>query len=481
MRSSKQPSVLPVFFLTEMWERFGFYIIQGLLVLYMTSQVLGFSDSKSYAISGAFSALSYITPILGGYAASRILGYEHAVILGGILLAMGYALLSLHHETFLYISLATISLGNGFFKPNISSYLGSFYKPTDPQREKGYTIFYIGINVGSLIATGTSGYIVRYYGWHMPYFVASIGLCLGVMIFTLGLSTLKKAGKFHLITPPSANKSPRQILLVYVSSVILFLIAYNIIIHTALANNLMLITGILIFTFLVFLASRYEQKTRNKLLACIFLTTISIVFWAFFFQLFFSMNLFIERAVDRHFYHFQLPTPLFLSLESVFIILVGPVLAVFWQKLSVKNKNPSIPIKFTLSLFMVTLAFFVIYIGTQHPDVSGKIDKFYIVFGYLCLTIGELFISPIGLTMVTVLTPSKLVGMMMGVWFVALGLGIKLGGVIANFAAIPKDIHRVTAINAIYGHAFLIYTLTAFVFGLICLGVSPILKKLIES
>jgi POT family proton-dependent oligopeptide transporter len=479
--SEKQPAVIPVFFATEMWERFGFYMIQALLVLYMTSSIFGFSDAKSYAILGAFSAISYITPIFGGYIASRILDFEHAVTLGGFLLAIGYALLSLPHEHFFYVALAIISIGNGFFKPNISSYLGDFYHQNDSHREKGYTIFYVGINVGALLSSATSGYLVRYFGWHVPFLIASIGLLVGTVTFVFGLYYLKNTKSFHRIKPSIASKNPLAIALVYISAIILTIISYEIIRHRAFANVLMLGGGCIIFAGLIAYAFRYQTSARNKMLACIFLTILSIVFWAIFFQMFFSMNLFIERAVGRHIFDFVLPTPLFISLESIFIVLLGPLFAILWQNLSKKRKNPGIPVKFTYSLFALAIAFAIAYIGTQHTSATGTTNMLYIVFAYLFITIGELLLSPVGLAMVTVLMPQELVGLMMGVWFVALGLGEKLAGVIAGYAAIPKHINAIPTMDQIYGHAFLIYIVLAMICGIITLICVPLLNKLIAG
>ncbi|OGT43592.1 MAG: hypothetical protein A3F13_01305 [Gammaproteobacteria bacterium RIFCSPHIGHO2_12_FULL_40_19] len=478
---TQQPSVIPVFFATEMWERFGWYMIQALLVLYMTSQVFGFSDANSYAILGAFSAISYITPIFGGYIASRILDFEHAVTLGGFLLAIGYALLSLPHENLFYIALAIISIGNGFFKPNISSYLGDFYQKNDPFREKGYTIFYVGINVGVLLSTATSGYLVRYFGWHIPFLIASIGLLIGTVTFVFGLYYLRNAKNYHRIKPSIANKKPLAIALVYLAAVVLTIISYEIIRHRAFANILMLGGGCVIFIALIIHAFRYNTTARNKLLACIFLTIISIVFWAIFFQMFFSMNLFIERAVGRQIFNAVLPTPLFISLESIFIVLLGPCFAVLWQRLSKKNKNPGVPLKFSLALFSLVIAFLIAYIGTQHTAANGVTNMIYIVCAYLFITVGELLLSPIGLTMVTVLVPQELVGLMMGVWFVALGLGEKLASVIAGYASIPKEISAIPTMDQIYGHAFFQYALLSLACGVVCLICVPLLNKLITE
>ncbi|MCX7120436.1 MAG: peptide MFS transporter [Gammaproteobacteria bacterium] len=476
-----QPAVIPVFFATEMWERFGFYMIQGLLVLYMTSQIFGFSDAKSYSILGAFTALSYIMPIFGGYVASRILDFEHAVILGGLLLITGYALLSLPHENLFYIALAIITIGTGLFKPSISSYLGDFYKTEDNNREKGYTIFYVGINLGILLSTMTSGYLVRYFGWHMPFLFASIGLLIGTCTFVSGMHYLKRIKNFHRIKSSIATKKPLSIALVYIGILFFTLISYEIILNRSIANGLMLWGGVLIFIGLIFYAFRYDTVVRNKMLACIFLILISIVFWAIYFQMFFSMNLFIERAVDRQFFQFKLPAPIFPGLESVFLIGLGFYVAHLWQKLASLNKNPGSPLKFALSMLSMAIAFFIIFLSTRYINAAGMIDKSYIVIAYLFVTIGELLLSPIGLNMVTILVPQELIGLMMGVWFVALGLGVKLAGVIADYSAIPKHIILLSTIDGIYGEAFLKYAILSLICAVICLVCVPFLNKMIRE
>lgn len=475
----RQPAVIPVFFATEMWERFGFYMITGLLVLYMTSNVFNFSDEKSYSILGAFTALAYITPILGGYVASRILDFEHAITLGGVLLAAGYAVLSLHNEHLFYVALAIITIGTGFFKPNISSYLGDFYDPENPYREKGYTIFYVGINAGILLATAMSGYIVRYFGWHVPFLIASVGLLIGTATFLFGMYYLKKAKLFDRIKPITANKNVFAITAVYLSIALLIYLSLEIIRHRTFANELMIWGGAAVFAGLIAYAFRHDVKTRNKMIACIILTIISIVFWAIYFQMFFSMSLFIQRAVERHVFQFKLPVPVFLSLQSIYIIIFGPLIATLWLRLAKKKKNPSIPVKFALSMVMLFVAFFINYLSVHFMGSAGKVDKAYVMFSYWFVMVGELLLSPVGLAMVTVLVPQELVGLMMGVWFVALGLGVKLGGSIADIAAIPKTITSLDQMTQIYGHAFFDYAMLSLAVSVICFAMVPFLKKMI--
>ena len=475
----KQPAVIPIFFMTEMWERFGFYIVQGLLVLYMTSHVFEFSDAQSYAVLGAVTALSYIMPLLGGYAASRVLDFEHAVTLGGVLLAAGYAMLALHDQHLFFIGLSVITVGTGLFKPSISSYLGSFYESNAPHREKGYTLFYVGINVGIVLSTATSGFMVRYFGWHMPFMTASISLLLGTSAFLFGLQILKRNGNFQRIAPSVANKKIWAIILVYFGIIIAIIIANEIIQHKTLADIIMLWGGFILFGSLIAYAFRFIKAIRDKILACIFLTLISVVFWAIYFQMFFSMSLFIERAIDRHFFSFNLPVPLFISLESIFLILMGPFLGMLWQKLSLKNKNISLPMKFSLSLLCLFFAFLIAYLSTKLTGLNGQSDKLFIVFAYLFIAIGELLLSPIGLAMVTVLVPQEMVGLMMGVFFCSLGFGAKLAGIIANYAAIPKAIHSLSQMELIYGNAFFKFLILSLTFAILSFIATPFLKKLI--
>ena len=479
-RKGEQPSVIPVFFLTEMWERFGFYMIQALLALYMTSRVFGFSDTKSYAILGAVSAMAYIMPIFGGYLASKVLDYEHAVVLGGFLLVIGYALLALPQENLFYFSLATMTIGTGFFKPNISSYLGDFYQPKDPYREKGYTIFYIGINLGILFSTSSSGYVVRYFGWHMPFLMASVGLFIGSLVFILGLNYLKKTGHFNRIKKATASKKPLSIFLVYLSIPLQIAFSYYVIKSQTVANTVMLWGSLAIFFGVLFYAFKFNAAARKKLHVALLLIVVSTVYWSLYFQMFFSMNLFIERAVNRHFFSSILPTPLMLTSETIFIILLGPFLAMLWQKLSKKNLNHGTPLKFALAMIFLTAAFLVVVGGIQiaHGDMNNMA---FILIAYFLIAISELLLSPIGLSMITVLAPHELVGLMMGVWFVSLGLGEKLAGIIANYAAIPKHIIFVSSMDGIYNDAFLKYAIISGICAVVALIAVPFLNRMIKQ
>lgn len=294
-----------------------------------------------------------------------------------------------------------------------------------------------------------------------------------------GIYYLKNSNNFHRVNQPVAHKNPLAIALVYLSTIALTYASYEIIRHREIADQLMLWGGCALFMGLIIYAFRYQADIRNKLIACVILTLISIIFWAIYMQMFFSVNLFIQRAVDRQLFSLHLPTPLFLSLESIYIIVLGPFFAVLWHALANKKKNISIPMKFTLAMFSTCITFLIAYWGTRDINFSGMTSMWFIAVAYLFLTIGELLLSPVGLAMVTVLVPQELVGMMMGLWFVALGLGEKLAGVIASYAAIPKDIQLISKMDMIYGDAFLQYAELSLIVGVLCLLATPILKKMI--
>lgn len=470
----KQPKGLPILFLTEMWERFGFYIVQGLLILYMTS-AFKFSDSKGFSILGAFTALLYITPVLGGLIGDRILGFCNNIIIGSLFFIGGYALLMTSHEQLFYVALAIIVVGNGFFKPSISTLLGSLYEKDDPRREGGFTIFYMGINLGVLLATTTVGFIKEKFGWHAAFGAASIGLTIALITFLYGLKYLNQYGG---LPKRSVNFSRmKQYSNIAIGILLVAIIAWLLIQHALLANWILFGGSAVLGFYLILEAFRREQMERNKFLALIVLIVTAIIFWAIFFQLFFSTNLFIDREVNRNLFGIQIPTVMFLGLEAFFIFLLGPIFAYLWYRLNKMQLNISISLKFALATLIIGIAFLWLVLGIK---VSGThlVNPIWIVLSYLFITIGELLLSPIGLSMVTTLAPKNLIGMMMGVWFVALGLGGKLAGVIAKIASIPAGVTNHQLMLNYYANAFSKYAILGVGVGILILMLTPFLRKM---
>ena len=443
------PQALPFLFLTEMWERFGFYVAQGLLVLYMT-QYYHFTDNDSYTISGIFSGFAYISPFIGGFLADKVLGFKTSIIWGGCFLILGYTLLALSSTfLFFYPALATIILGNGLFKPNISSLLGIQYDANDTRRDAGFTIFYIGINIGVAIS-GFSGYVRNAFGWQVTFALAGLGMIVGVITFLTGLSRIKVMQNLPFMSP----KNKIQLLICCLLAIIG--ISFLLKIHT-LINWLFPTAGLILLIFLVILTLQQTPEYRQRLIILNTLILSSVVFWMLFWQLFTSANLFVDRLVNKNLFGIPLTTTVFYASESVFILIFGSLFAWMWQTLGRLNKNPSPVTKFILSLFLVGF------------------------FSYLLFTLGELLLSPIGLSAVTMLAPAQLIGMMMGIWFVATGFGGYFAGMIAKIASIPDTAQTTADKLAIYHEAFLDYAYLAFCVAITLLIMHFALKKLLRT
>lgn len=449
----KQPKVLTYFFLTEVWERFGFYTIQTLLVLYMVS-ALKFSDSKAYTIIGEFTALAYIMPLLGGYLADRVIGYRFSIVLGGLLLCAGYACLGVFPKSIL-AGLSLVIMGNGLFKPNISSFLGQFYGENDPRRDSGYTLFYIGINIGGLVAPILGGFIQEWLGWYACFGIASIGLIIGVLTFKASYPLLGNKG----LSPRFPAITKLWDLLIAKPQASLGLIAIIGIIFTLMkfpevTNHLLNIVGILLVIGLIVLAIKQNSVERKHMTALIIMLLFSVIFWGLFFEMYFSVNLFTERAVDRTFGTLTIPAAAIIGLEAGFIIVLGPFFAYIWQRINPKTRFMTTPYKFAYGLLFLALAFQLLAWVIQHTGLGTPVHLVWMVVFYILFVIGELFFSPIGLSMVTTLSPSKYVGLMMGVWFITLGYGGGLSGVLAQEASVPETMTALADQMLIYKHAF---------------------------
>lgn len=474
----KQPKVLRYFFLTEMWERFGFYTIQALLVLYMVHS-LDFSDEKSYGILGEFTALAYVFPLLGGYVADRIMGYRLAVLLGGILLCVGYACVAIFSDVFIGLSL--LVAGNSLLKPNISSFLGLFYDNEDPRRDAGFTIFYMGINLGSLGAVLFMGFVQQQFGWSTCFAVASIGLFFGVITYLSAYKYLENKG----LSPQKPELTNLVAYLIKSPLITLGLMAITIAIYFILkhpneTNITLIIVGVFLFGGLIFLACKLHGVERQHMLALLILIISSIVYWGLYFQLFSSVNLFADRLIQRDIFGIHVPAIVFISMSSIFILLLGPILSILWEKTYKFKKITSTPMKFTYSLFFMGLALQLLVLATHCASGDQLVSPLWLVGFYFLVTLSEMLLSPIGLAMITELSPKKYSGLMMGVWFIALGFGGALSGYLSQGATIPEGLNEISKQFPIYGHAFQHSANLAYIAGAVLLMTSPILIKMMS-
>jgi POT family proton-dependent oligopeptide transporter len=477
----QQPKALTPLFLTELWERFGLYIIEGLMVLFLT-QALHYTDQSAYTLFGEFSALLYMTPLIGGWVAGRVIGYRYAVMLGAVLLFIGYACITTTNALWLPIGLAIVALGTGFLKPNVSSYLGEFYLPNDVRRESGFTIFYMGINLGVFLATISSGYIQQKFGWQISFAVAAAGILIAILTFRLGF---KRFGQKGLPIPKDQLKSNIARILsnkamLALTLLVLILISYGLLKFAKIGETLQYLSGIAILVGLFISSKKFDTQNRHRFYLLVILMLASIFFWSIYLQAFFSANLFVDRCINRNIFGHVIPPPVFLAIIPILILLLGSWFAKLWETLNKRQLNTFIATKFILALFFAGFSMLILHVSTYFAQASGGlINPLWIVASYFVLTLGEMCLSPIGLSMITELSPRQWIGLMMGLWFMTLGYGGSLAGLLAQKASVPTGATLEQAI-AIFGHAFLKYAIFALAVGFILLLINPLLKKLVR-
>ncbi|MEZ4240017.1 MAG: oligopeptide:H+ symporter [Myxococcota bacterium] len=624
------PTGLYALFFAEMWERFSYYGMRALLVLYMVKGFAGYGDSDAYRVYGAYTALVYMTPFIGGMIADRLLGARRAVVLGGLFMAAGHLLMTWEAELPFFMALALLVVGNGFFKPNISTIVGSLYPPGSTQRDGGFTIFYMGINLGAMLAPLVCGYVGETYGWHYGFGLATIGMLTGLAVFIVpalvarililmtalctaiamvalhledhytlvavnvfGAVCLAAAGTVSFVAlgraglPAGAGAPPDPSLLrrpfagvpaewlVYAGALAVVpvgaaLVWSNRVVTlfpeslldglkaggaaSHLAGTLLgeigtptgltlFTTGVIALSYIGWSASRSTRVEAQRLGVVVVLMFFSLLFWAFFEQAGSSINLFTDRNVDRTFtdrvvteqmvgtteqiplsqaqlgYHNgddlftlddldaartakattvpwtfdaedvgmviaadEVPTSTFQAANPVFILLFGMVFSALWQNLGKRGLEPNTPIKFGLGLLQLGLGFVALWWGATSCDPRGMVGVGWLLLGYLLHTTGELCLSPVGLSMVTKLSPARLVSTVMGAWFLATAFSSYLSSVIAVFTgigegggegAIPAPIETVHA----YGSVFGIIGIVASASSLVVFALSPLLVK----
>lgn len=430
------PRGLMTLFFSEMWERFCYYGMRVLLTLYLVKSLMK-GDAEASLIYGAYTGLVYAAPILGGRMADQFLGYRYAVMLGAILMAIGEFLILGGTETSLLLGMGTIIVGNGYFKANISTIVGKLYGDGDPRRDSGFTIFYIGINVGALMATTIVAYVGEVYGFDKGFGLAGIGMLAGLLIFWLGRKNYAAASGLEITEAGRKKVGPfNMVQLITVGSLLLIPVCYFLIFQNHIMDYLLLA----LFAFIVYslitagAKADKEQGTavwRDRMIALIIFMVINVTFWACFEQAGTSLTLFADRNVDRMIFGWEMPASMTQFFNPFFIIVFGSIFSVMWIKLSAIGKNPSIPLKFAFGIIQLALGFLVTQVGMMFMDDAFQVPILTLVFLYLLHTTGELFLSPIGLSMVTKLSPKNIAGTAMGGWFLSWAIANYLGGKIA--------------------------------------------------
>jgi len=435
--SQRHPRLLAYLVFTETWERFSFYGMKALLVFYL-SKAFSFDDQAAYAIYGSYTALVYATPVLGGLLADRVLGFRKAVLIGGVLMALGHFAMVVPNLQVFYGALALLICGNGFFKPNISSLVGRLYATDDPRRDSAFTLFYMGINLGAFLAPIACGYLGERIGWHWGFGLAGVGMLLGLFVFLRAQPLL--AG---LAEPPPRAQGARVFgglsanAWVYLGTVLAVVVAWQLVQHGVLVGSLLIALGVAAFLGLcVYLLRLPDAVARGRLGVALLLTAFSVVFWAFFEQTGTSMSLFTDRVVNRSLLGALIPASQFQSVEGLFILLLAPVFSWLWLFLARRRLEPNTPLKFALGTILLGLGFVALYTGAVTSRATGVVPMFWLILCYCLHATGELCLSPIGLSMVTKLAPAGVTGVLMGTWFLAYSFAQYVAALIAQLTGV---------------------------------------------
>jgi POT family proton-dependent oligopeptide transporter len=507
----EHPKALFFLFFIEMWERFSYYGMRALLVLYMTKGFLSYELDKAYGYYGAYGALVYATPLIGGLLAERFIGYRKSILWGAILMMVGEFILMIPNEAAFLTALSLLIIGNGFFKPNISSMIGKFYAKKDPRRDGAFTIFYMGINIGAFLTGLTCGLVGETYGFQWGFFLAGMGMLIGLAVYMYAIKANVLGDKGYApheavelngadalaervnrgedvadetdmdnVIPVYKKVSgsaakifglPSEFLIYILSLAMIpalwFLIGYNDILDISLG-----LIGLGMIVYLIINSFQYELVQRQRIWVIATLFLFSVIFWTFFELAGSALTVFTDKNVAKTSF---ITTTMFQSLNPLFIMLFAPVFSWLWVTLSKKNMEPAAPVKFGIALILLGLGFMVLNLG-KGAAVNGMIPAMFMVFLYLLHTIGELALSPVGLSLVTKLAPATVVGFVMGFWMMASSLAHQAGKRIAQLTVVPEDAPASVSLELCLG-VFTNLGLFAAGAGLLLILASPIISK----
>lgn len=479
----KYPKQLWYLFLVEMWERFCFYGMRGVLAIFMADQLLGlaFSDKEANLKYGAIQAFVYAFTFVGGVFADKILGFKKSLVFGGIVMVLGNLLIAYDPHVYFFYGITLTIIGTGFFKPNISSMVGDLYKEGDPRRDAGFGLFYSGINIGALLGGGICVYLGTSadWGWSYAFLAAAIVMIIGLITFAFIKNSLGPIGDSPLIEMPKAKRTSREIA-VYAGSLLVLPLIYIMIINTDYTDYFMYTIGPLALIYFLFETFREkEAASRKKLFAALVFIFFSIVFFAIFEQGGGSLALFARENLSHNLLFFDInPNIVNNSANSLFVIVFSPILGLIWLGMAKKKIEPNTVVKFGLGFLLLAAAFYTFYYTRFFANVDGITSLNVFTGAYFLVTIAELCLSPIGLSTMTKLSPKRLGGMMMGLWFLASAYGQYAAGILgAGMSSDTNDASLMTKLQN-YTEGYYQVAIYALIAGVILLVISPIIRKL---
>jgi len=466
--TSKHPIGLRTLFFTEMWERMSYYGMRGILVLFMTASIsdggLDFNNASASAIYGIYAASVYLATLPGGWIGDNIFGQQKTILYGGIVIMFGHLALAIPNMNFFYLGLILVVVGTGLLKPNISAIVGGLYDSNTSLREAGFTIFYMSINLGSILGFFICGFLGENIGWHYGFGAAGIGMLFGVLQYKININSLGKIGLKPTNELKTQTKNKYKNLIIGLSGVTIFILMLGFlgfwkIDPVPLANILTLIIASisLIYFLYIYFLGKLNNEEKKKIIMIFILFVGAALFWSGFDQGGSSFNIFAKEYTDRIMFGWEYPASWLQILNPLFVVILAPFMSYLWIFLGKRMLDPSLPFKFGMGLIFMALGFVIIAIGAQVAMSEGLAGAKWLLLTYLFHTIGELILSPIGLAAISSLSPKRYIGQMMGVWFLASSLGAILAGLISGQAtneglsSMPDLFNQIAIISTLAG------------------------------
>ncbi|HQW00374.1 MAG TPA: peptide MFS transporter [Bacteroidia bacterium] len=477
----KYPKQLWSLFFSEMWERFCFYGMRGMLTFFMVSELFMKEDAANLQY-GATQAFVYAFTFIGGLFADKILGFRKSLFWGGLLMITGSCILATNPKDFFFLGLSFTIIGTGFFKPNISTMVGTLYKTGDSRRDAGFSLFYAGINVGALLGGYTCITIGKNYSWNLAFGLAAIVMTISLLTF---IFTQKSMGPIGLspLKPSADGKTKKWYeYLVYIGSLAVIPVIMTMVAKTQYTDWFMYTIGPLTLMYIFYEMTKFNSAERKKIWAALVFIIFSIFFWAFFEQSGGSLSLFAANNLDNTVLGLKLdPNGVNNSANSLFVIIFAPLLGILWIWLSKRNKEPNTVVKFGLGFLFLSLAFYTFYFTRFFADENGMTSLDVFTLAYFIITFGELCSSPIGLSIMTKLAPKPLQGVMMGMWFLASAYGQYAAGLLGAGMTSPKE--NASAVDKLisYTDGYQQLAIYAAIAGVVLIIISPFVRKLMQE
>jgi POT family proton-dependent oligopeptide transporter len=482
----KYPKQLWALFFSEMWERFCFYGNRGMLTIFISEILLqrlhgvakSLAESQAQLQYGAIQAFVYAFTFIGGLFADKIIGFHKSLLWGGALMITGSFILGYDPVNLFYEGICFIIIGTGFFKPNISTMVGALYREGDPRRDAGFGLFYSGINIGALFGGAVCVYVGKFYSWNIAFALSGIFILIGLITFILTRRSLGPIG----LQPDRVATHPKGKMyewMVYAGSLLCIPFILVMVTNTRYTDLFMYLIGPLTLVYLVYEMRSLSRAEIRRLSAALVFIVFSVVFWAFFEQSGGSLSLFAMDNLHTNLLWFHIdPNVVNNSVNSFFVVLFSPLFGLLWIYLAGRNIEPNAVLKFGVGFIFLALAFFLLYYDRNFMDVSGKTSLNLFTFAYLVMTLAELCISPIGLSLMTKLSPRPLQGVMMGMWFLASAYGQYVAGILgAGMATVSEDASMTEKLIA-YTDGYSQLAIYAVVCGFVLIALSPLVKKL---